>query len=194
MNQIEDIKLVKSFKAGEKKAFDRIYEKYKKVILNYLYRVMNSKEAAEDLTQETLIKVYMNICKYRPTGSFSSWVYAIARNLSKNEFRRMNRKKTISLETDIPGTEGLKLGDVVKSDDFDTEKKLEKKAVHSRMETILAGLPLKYREVITLCIIQKLPYEEAARVLKCSRSNVAIRLYRARKVFMELMKREKDEV
>ena len=181
--QNEDLVLVERMQSGDRAAFEKLYMKYREVILNYLYRMLNNREIAEEITQDALVKVYLNIHKYKPTGSFSSWVYAIARNLAKNEIRKLSRAKSVSLETKI-GEEGdLTLEDVIKSKTFDAETVLKSNEVQQQIEKVLNAMPVKYREVITLCVIQKVPYEEAAEILKCSKSSVAIRLFRARKIY-----------
>ena len=122
MNQSNDLTLISKVSSGDRSAFNELYDKYKRRILNYLHRMVNNRTLAEDLTQETFIKVYLNIDKYKPTGSFSSWVYAIARNLAKNEFRYTSNKKNISLETAITSDGNITLKDVIASKKFDTEE------------------------------------------------------------------------
>ena len=183
MNQQDDILSLTRFGSGDKSAFDELYHKYKGRILNYLFRMVNDSSLAEELTQETFIKVYLNIDQYRPFGSFSSWVYAIARNLAKNEFRRTDRRRTISMETPIAGHEDLTLKDVIASKQMNAQDIISEAETTAQVEKILNTIPAKYREVIVLCVIQGESYATAAEIIGCSKSVIAIRLFRARKYF-----------
>ncbi len=187
MRQEKDLILIEKFKSGDRKAYEGLYRAYRGAILNYLYRMTNDRDLAEELTQEVFIKVFMNIDKYRPIGSFSSWVYAIARNRAKNAFRSLSRKRNVSMETGIGGESGLTLGDVIKGKALDAGEIAQKGEARDQIESILNAMPVKYKEPIVLCMMQGMSYEEAAKIVKCSRAAVAIRLYRAKKIFISLM-------
>jgi len=189
MGQSEDLILVEKVQSGDREAFSGLYGRYKAKILNYLYRMFNNRTLAEDITQQAFIKAYLNISKYKPTGTFSSWLYAIARNLAKNEIRKISRIKIVSLDACISEDGQLSLLDVMKSGAFNVEKTLENKEIKEKIEDMLEIMPVKYREIITLCIIQDMSYEEVAKIIKCSVSTVAIRLHRARKHFIEMIKK-----
>ncbi|MFC1570719.1 RNA polymerase sigma factor [Candidatus Omnitrophota bacterium] len=188
MDKNEDILYIEKFKSGDERAFEHLYKKYKRPILNYLYGVLSNRARAEELAQETLVKVYLNIQSYRPTGKFSSWVYAIARNLAKNEFRRQSHRKSVSIETKITADGSLSLKDVLDDGSPDPGKILDNKDLREQINDTLSEMPADYREVLVLCLIQGLSYKEASKVLNCSCDAVAIRLHRARKSFIKLVK------
>lgn len=188
----EDLQLVRKAQAGDRASFRELYDKYKYIIFNYLYRTLcNDGPAAEELMQEVFLKAYENIRKFKPSGRFFSWLYTIARNLAVTEIRRRDVRKNVSLESPLGNEEGLSLKDVIESKDFDANAIIENSEMRSRIEKIMAALPDNFRGVITLCVIQGLSYEEAAKILKTTRSGVAITLSRARKKFIELLKNGK---
>jgi len=184
----EEIVLINKIKEGDIDSFYKIYDKYKRVILNYLYRMVQNREIAEDITQETFLKVYLNIDKYRPIGSFSSWIYCIARNLAKNVLRKDKRQKNISMETIISDETNLKLRDILKTKKLDTETILQNREIQEQINYILSIMPTKYREIIILCIFQMQSYDQASEILNCTKSTVAIRLFRARQFFIKKAK------
>ena len=83
-----DVKLMLDFQSGETCAFESLMEKYYRRILNFIYRYLNNREVAEDLTQEVFMKVYHARHSYQPKAQFRTWIYTIAKNLSLNEFKK----------------------------------------------------------------------------------------------------------
>jgi RNA polymerase sigma-70 factor, ECF subfamily len=189
MTQERDLELIEKFKSGDKSAFEELYERYKRKIMNYLSRMINDRAAAEDLTQETMVKVYMKIDMYKPVGTFSSWVYAIARNLGKNEFRRLGKAKIVSFDSKLGSESENTLADIIKSDDYDAYETIQNDEINDEIQHVLSAMPIKYREVITLCLVQGLSNEEASQVLKCSKDSIAVKLSRARKLFASIVTR-----
>ena len=83
-----DVKLMLDFQSGETCAFESLMEKYYRRILNFIYRYLNNREVAEDLTQEVFIKVYHAQHSYQPKAQFRTWIYTIAKNLALNEVKK----------------------------------------------------------------------------------------------------------
>ncbi|MBF0215731.1 MAG: sigma-70 family RNA polymerase sigma factor [Candidatus Omnitrophica bacterium] len=188
MRQEKDLVLINSFKNGNAGAFDELYKAYKRTILNYLYRMTNNRTMAEELTQETFVKVYTNIDKYMPTGSFSSWVYAIARNLAKNEFKKAKNVRKVSFDSKLSDNSEFTLSDILTKDGTDASDYMNNAEIEESIQSVLLSMPPEFREVITLCVIQELSYEDAARVIGCTKSVVAVRLFRGRKLFVKCLK------
>ena len=86
---MEDIEVILKIKeGGDKFVFNSILDKYEKPLINYLYKFLGSQQDAEDVEQETFLKVYQSIAKYKPTAKFSTYLYRIATNLALNLQRR----------------------------------------------------------------------------------------------------------
>lgn len=190
--QEEDSALVRKVQeGGDRASFNKLYDKYKNVIFTYLLRILNqNRDLAEELMQETFITAYKNIHKYRPTGKFFSWLYTIARNVAVSEIRRHKGQSNVSLEV-ATGEDGeMKLGDMLESRDFNIfEEMVKNRDLRNRINAVLEKMPLKYREAVTLCLMQELSYKEAAKIMKCSVTNVSTTLNRARKMLADLLKK-----
>lgn len=187
MTEPQDDILVERAKAGDRLAFDELYSKYKRPILNFVFRLIGNRDTAEEITQEVFIKVYMNIITFDPKkGKVSSWIYTIAANLAKNELRDRKYGRQISLDEAIFDEEAkVELKDLLKSDVKGPDELLQKEELRDKIQRTIESIPFKYRHVLILCDIQGLSYEEAARALNCSIGTVASRLSRARAIFIK---------
>lgn len=184
----EAIELVIKARAGDRESFDRLFIKYIKYIYNYIYRLIGDRAVAEELAQETFVKAYINIWRFKPNARFISWLYKIAGNLAKNELRSRGYRAEVSLDKSIPGNdENIALKDILSADIKPADLIIENAELKERIERALSSLSVNEREVIILCVIQKMSYAEAAQTLACSKQAVADRLSRARKSFIRLM-------
>lgn len=189
----EDL-LVERFLKGERSAFDELYRRYKDRILNYINRMISDKGTAEELTQEVFINVYTNISNYKPKGFFKAWIYTIASNLAKNELKKRSYKINVSLFRPIRGKEAdITLEDVLTNEELSSEFIIKNNELKEEIEVILRSLPVPYREVIVLCAMEGLSYEEAARILKINVKTVSSRLARARQSFIKRIKAERKK-
>ncbi len=186
MAQPPDEILIQKAKSGDRKAFEALYQKYKRPILNFAYRLIGNKETAEEITQETFVRVYLNLARFDPRGKVSSWIYTIAGNLAKNELRDKKYFHDISLDKVIFGDDKkIRLRDVVLEGKDKPDKVLEDKELQDQIQKVIDAIPARYREVLVLCDVQGLSYEEAARIVGCSVGTIASRLSRARVIFMK---------
>lgn len=181
-----DEDLISRAKNGDKEAFRALFDKYSGRILSYLYRYMGDYQKAEDVMIETFLDAYVRLSNYTEMGKFLPWLYAIATNFAKKEFRKRKKDKSF-LEKSAGGNKPSiienisdrthKPDDAVMTQEF--RQLIEKKIVE---------MDKKYRSVIILCDIQGMPYEEAAVALKCSKSAMGVRLIRARQLLFKALK------
>jgi RNA polymerase sigma-70 factor (ECF subfamily) len=160
--------------------------RYESSLLNYIYRMVADREIAEDLLQETFVRIYRKSREYRRIARFSTWLFKIATNLSLNEIR--NRRHRPGLTLDLPVEAGEPdaeaLITLLESRDAQVPVRLlEDKELGRVVEKILGELPEPYRVVIILCDIEKFSYREAADVLNVRPGTVGSRLARAREYF-----------
>ncbi|RMD95040.1 MAG: sigma-70 family RNA polymerase sigma factor, partial [Calditrichaeota bacterium] len=112
-SKVTDEELIARFQKGDVQAFDTLVRRYKDQLLNYVFRFVGNRSDAEDIVQETFLRVYKNKHYYKEIAKFSTWVYTIAGNLAKTELRRRKRRKIFSVSNfvneekdyDIPDTE-----------------------------------------------------------------------------------------
>ena len=173
-------------KKGDIKAFEELFERFKRPILNFIYQLIGNRETAEEVTQEVFMKVYNHLDIFDPERKFTSWIYIIARNLAKNALRDRKYFRDISLEKKVSERDkAIRLQDVIRDPSASPEAIAEERELAEIAQEILNSLPLKYTEVIALCSTQGLTYKEAAEIIGCSASSVGIRLDKARVMFME---------
>lgn len=178
----EDAALVRAFLAGDKAAFDRLVLKHKDKLFNMCYWFLGDYEDANDLAQETFMKVYRSLKKFRFESSFSTWLYRIAVNTCKNrlassEYR--HKKKMIWL--DNPGDpRGRHPAVAIQDESVSPVVELERKEKLMLIRQAIDSLPLEQKTVVTLRDIEGLSYEEISHITGLNLGTVKSRLARAR--------------
>lgn len=165
--------------AGHTSDFADVFDEFQRPIYNYLLRMIQNQAEAEDLTQETFIRVHRGLPTFRGEASLSTWIYRIATNVSLDHLRRSTTrqaKTAVSLEETESDREWVA---------DETASSPEQVAAQSDMSDCVQGfiqrLPATYRTVLVLHDLQGLKNREIADVLDCSLDTVKIRLHRARK-------------
>ena len=186
---VSDEELLAQAKGGYKPAFDIFYERYKRRILNYVYRMVGARERAEDIAQDVFIKAYLALGRYESRGKALHWLYTIAGNLCRN-FARDNRlRPKLSLDKEVSLDETAEFYDIVASEAENPRDIAVSKETEAIVHKHIMLLPEKYREVLVLCDIQGCSYEDVASILKCKIGSVGSRLSKARMLLAEKLKR-----
>jgi RNA polymerase sigma-70 factor (ECF subfamily) len=189
MPHLSDAELIQRAKRRDKEAYKELFERYSGKILSYLYRYIGDYQKAEDITIETFLDVYNRLPSYREEGKFLSWVYKIAINFAKKEFRKKSRKEILLDEP--PDEEGRDIiGDLAVDDKLRPDYQAAENELEECIEKTIHALDEKYKNVLLLCDIQGLSYEEAASILKCKAMTVGAQLSRARQLLYEALKRQ----
>ncbi|MGI1691506.1 RNA polymerase sigma factor [Thermoanaerobacter uzonensis] len=172
--------LLEKAKAGEAEAFEILTSEHQKYIYNVILKIVFDKEEALDLTQETLLKAYLNIKKFKGNSSFRTWLYRIAINcaidyLRKRDVERSNFRKIEEFENEVK--------------DFETpEEVVDKKLTAEIVMKEINKLPLDYKVVLILRDIEGLNYEEISKIMNLNLGTVKSRLWRARNLLKERIK------
>ena len=187
---MNDINLIERSKQGDRDAFDELYQKYKRPILNYIYRFIGNRTQAEDLTHEVFIRAYVNISKFKPFGKFSSWLYRIAGNLAKNHLRHTSydRRATAITRQTYEGQQELSPVDMLEDKKASPEEVAQSAEHKVLVQDAINKLAPNIKEAIILCDIEGFSYEEAAKIMKCRPMTVGSRLWRGRKQLAKLLK------
>lgn len=163
-----DASLMLAVGTGDEAALRILINKWQNPLINFFYRSVNSRPLAEDLTQVLFVKLYQAAPRYEPTAKFSTYLFAIARRLLINEFRKQQRKP---LEPVDPAD----LGGSVSG-----RQPLETMEIEEAFQYALAELPDNHREAILLFKQQELSYQEIAEVMGAPESSVKTWIFRAR--------------
>jgi len=185
-----DWELVQLAGEGEKDAFRELVERYQRRVLSVVTGMLHDREAALDVTQETFIKAYRSIGRFKGDASFYTWIYRIAVNLAIDYQRREWRRPIV----DNSRTSGEsthddlldRIGDETPaSDPFQATKDSE---LRSRVREAIDELTPDHKAVILLRELEGLSYEEISRVMQCSKGTVMSRLHYARKKLQKRLK------
>jgi RNA polymerase sigma-70 factor (ECF subfamily) len=168
-NDIDTPDLLRRSAQGDEEAFVALYRRFQAGIYRFAWRMTGSREAAEDVTQETFLVVVRGPGRYDESrGAFGPYLYGIARNLL---IKRAGRERPF-----------VALGDDEESlrSHGDPGEDLDRRLAVEAVRQAVLTLPEHYREVVVLAELQGLPYEEVAAVLACPVGTVRSRLHRAR--------------
>lgn len=170
--------------------FSVVVARYKGAMVSFLYRYVGDIRTAEDLAQETFLRVYRKIGNYDPTAKFSTWLYTIAVNLAKDEFKRRSRHPAKSLDwMSGAGNDTTRNVPVLADDGVRPEHSLEKDEMQDHVQKALHRLKVEERRILILKDVQELSYDEIAGILELPLGTVKSRISRARLAFKEVWKR-----
>jgi RNA polymerase sigma-70 factor (ECF subfamily) len=179
-----DEQLIAKFQVGDLAAFDQIVERYQGQLINFVGRLLNDRNAAEDIVQETFLRVYRNKHRYKEIARFSTWIYTIAGNLARTELRRRKIRNFFSISQRGEGEKDYEIPDT----DIDVEKSVEGSLVKEMILREVMKLPVYFREVIILRDLQDLSYEEISQILKVPLGTVKSRVNRGRSQIQKRLK------
>jgi len=176
--------LMLDFKEGNALAFQKLFNKYKKRVMNYCYRFCRNHAVAEELAQETFLRVYKAASRYQPKARFSTWLFKIATNVCLNELRKPDYSQKIQpLESDDSSEDGV-IADVHQSGiDAEYEFNETQRVLHQA----IMELPEKQRVALMLRIEGEFSYKEIGKQIFCSENHVKILIFRARQRLKELL-------
>ena len=173
---ISDEELIERFQNGDLYAFDLIVRRYKDQLLNFAFRFLGNLEEAEDVVQETFLRLYRNKKAYRQIAKFSTWLYTITSNLAKTELRKRKRRRLVSISDMGYDDKEYEIEDQRANTERDVDSIMHEKLIQEAIQE----LSPRFREVIILRDVQELSYEEVGEILKIPLGTVKSRVNRAR--------------
>jgi len=179
-----DEDLIERFQNGDLYAYDLIVKRYKDQLLNFVYRFVGNQEEAEDIVQETFLRVYRKRHAYKRVAKFSTWIYTIAGNLSRTELRRRKRRKLFSVSDLGFEDKDFEITDGGRNPEMQADSAIKEEIIHGA----ISNLAIKFREVIVLRDVQELSYEEISKILKVPIGTVKSRVNRGRIRLQEQLK------
>lgn len=178
MNSV-DKELIRKAKQGDNQAIAKLINLYKDKIYFLGYRMLGNKEEAEDICQETFIRVYTNIDKYNDKHKFSTWLYKIATNLCIDRIRK-NKKNIFSLDNNGDNGENIDWYSVVPDSRLNPEEEAIMNEQKHLIQLSFEGLPVKYRTIMILRYVDELTLLEISEVLDLPVTTIKTRLHRGR--------------
>jgi RNA polymerase sigma-70 factor (ECF subfamily) len=182
LSNLPDADVVALAQRGREDAFRELVRRYERPVFSLIFRMVRDSATAEDLAQDTFIKVLNNIDKYRPEFKLSSWLFKIANNVTIDHLRR-RQLDTISMD----GSPHASTASDVESTSFDVAStgenaldEMESKELGSAIERAIASLRPEYRSCILLRHVEGRSYEEIAATLDLPLGTVKTYIHRAR--------------
>lgn len=174
--------LIRAVQAGDKAAFDELVLKHKDRLFNLVYWFLGDYHEANDCAQETFIKVFKSVNKFRFESAFSTWLYRIALNTCKNRIKSSAyrwKKKTVSLETSGGSKNGNPSSEIANGSPTPVMA-LEKKEKIMRIQKAINSLPEEQNQVVVLRDIQGFSYQDISDITGLNLGTVKSRLARGR--------------
>ncbi len=156
--KINERRIIKSCQAGNLEQFGLLYEQYVKKIYNFTYYKTTSREVAEDLTSQTFFKALNGIGRFDDKGSFSAWLYTIARNTIIDHYRSQRPESNIEDAWDL-------------YDDSDIENEIDVQSDLKKVKKYMTKLDPAQREIVMLRVWEDLSYKEIALITGKSEQN-----------------------
>ena len=162
---MKDSDLVKRFQNGEEQAFDELVNKHYSTTHNLLIRLSGNSMDADDLCQETFIRVYRSLRKFKAQSQFSTWLYRIAVNVANSHHRKEKVRQLLSFGND-PETMAV-------------DEPTEPRELDPEMWDAIHNLPQKQKMVLTLRIFQELSFKVVASILNMSENSAKVNYHHA---------------
>jgi RNA polymerase sigma-70 factor (ECF subfamily) len=186
----DETRLIEACQEGDSSAFNLLVWRWEKPLYNFIYKYVGDATLAEDLVQDTFIRVLKSIRRYTHQGSFSTWLYRIAINLCKDHIKR-KRLPLISLHDYYTTGSGERIyvQERIQDEGARTDESLKAEEREELVRRLLASLPEEERIVILLKEYQELTFREIAEVLDIPEGTVKSRLYHALRSMRESLER-----
>jgi RNA polymerase sigma-70 factor (ECF subfamily) len=187
LKQLDDSGVVAAFLDGNKRAFGELVERYQNRLLNFIYRTTGDRERAEDLVQETFIRVYRHLHRFDQSKKFSTWIYTISSNLAKNELRNRSRNPLVLFQTLMKNRQADERPLEWEDNTYRPDDLFRKRHLKSQVDAAVDQLPEHHRTVFILREMEGKTYEEIAEITSTNLGTVKSRLNRARNNFAQLI-------
>ena len=171
-----DEQLIAQFQLGNEEAYIELVKRYRDRLINFVFQFLGDFEKAEDVVQDTMLKLYEKKHYYKEIAKFSTWLYTIARNLANTELRKQKRRKTTLLSNMSKDEKEYELPAVQP----DTGSEIQSEYVEKQIQTAIHALPEHFKTVIILRDIQELSYDDISSIVDVPIGTVKSRINRAR--------------
>jgi RNA polymerase sigma-70 factor (ECF subfamily) len=190
LSRLSDEEVMALFQAEEQAAFDELVRRYKDRLFLFIVQMVKDRALAQDMLQETFIRLWRHKLKYRQIARFSTWIFTIAGNLVRSEMRRQAREMRVDLTPRDSDDRPMELPDPGPAVDALVHRNMRVEEVHAA----IARLPEEFREALVLREIEELSYEEIVEITGVPLGTVKSRINRARARLVQMLQKQiKDE-
>ncbi|MCA9651862.1 MAG: sigma-70 family RNA polymerase sigma factor [Myxococcales bacterium] len=183
----DDQDLVKAAQAGDRRAFQALYQRYERKVYAVAYGFLRNQEDALDVLQEAFIKVHRYLPNFEGQSSFYTWLYRIVANLCIDHLRRSGRKRDVEFDDRLRHDEGEPADLSPIAALGDPSKAVKNKEILAAVQESLGQLSDKHRAVIVMRELQGLSYADMAKAMNCSKGTIMSRLFHARRNMQKLL-------
>jgi RNA polymerase sigma-70 factor (ECF subfamily) len=173
-----EARLVHLTKQGDQQAFSELVDIYQNKLYQLGYRMLGNKQEAEDVVQETFLRVYLNLDQYQDKYKFSSWIFRIATNFCIDRLRQ--RKHVVSLDLPLNTNETNDHQPFVPRDEDTPEKQVILNETQAYIQKKISLLPSQYKSIVILKYLNDFSVQEISEILHLPVGTVKVRLHRAR--------------
>ena len=172
--------LVKSAKSGDLEAFDSLTLMFRERLYGVIYNMTFNHDDAADLTQESFVKAFRSLSKFKEKSSFFTWIYRIGVNLTLSHLHKKKTRRFFSFDQCV--TEGIspKNSDRFSSKESNSVRTTLLNELHEKLNEALLKLSDKHRTIVVLFEIDGLSHKEIASIMKCTEGTVRSRLHYAK--------------
>ena len=155
---------------------------------HFAYRLTGNEQNARDLMQQTLMKALTHFGRYERTRPFAPWFNQILKNIFLDGVRRVEHKRTVSLDAPSP-MEDITWEQLMPGSDRSPLEQLEKTEMNELVQKALSALPASYKVAVTLCDVERFSYQRIAEMLKCPVGTVRSRIHHGRTLLRQSFER-----
>lgn len=191
-----DSLLVSSAQKGDLLAFEQLVAKHQKKMLNIAYRLIGDYDDACEVVQDAFVSAYRNLKTFRGEAKFTTWLTTITLNLSKNRLKQVRSRQgheAFSLDDPIQTNDGTMTMDPPSKEPSVLDR-MEQQDIRQRVQDCIKTLDTDFREALVLRDMQEFSYEEIGRMLNVREGTVKSRLFRARDLIRDCLKRFMGEL
>ncbi|HSU86620.1 MAG TPA: sigma-70 family RNA polymerase sigma factor [Chthoniobacterales bacterium] len=186
---VPELDLVRQAQAGDTEAFDQLVSRFRTRVFGMIYNMVHNEQDAWDLAQDSFLKAWKSIARFRGQSSFYTWMYRIVMNVTIDALRKKQVKGSgaefndeVQLKEIEPASRTVPHGDAL------PHERIEQKEIRGRIDAAIAQLSPEHRAVILMKEIEDMQYHEIAESLGCSIGTVMSRLFYARKKLQNLLR------
>jgi RNA polymerase sigma-70 factor (ECF subfamily) len=177
---------------GQQAAYSQLMERYREAVFHTVFKIVPNKDDADDLTMEAFCKAFNSLGSYRPTFSFSTWLFRIAINHGI-DFLRKRKMQVFSIDQPMDPETAISYKQSLTDGGLDPEDQLILQEQYAQVRSLVAQLTGRYRLMIEMRYFEGLAYAEIAEELNVSVGTVKAQLFRARAILREMWEEEKAD-